>query len=115
MTRPISLATPRVGFYLVRLVKDGPQMPAVIFRPCPIEPDPETFQWIDRRAPLQAAIAGEEVPMGRVWPHCARWPITHAEFVYRTKVIEWAETYAPSAPEARPREAVDLNRLESIF
>lgn len=113
---PIELERPRIGFYLTRMVKDGPQLPCRIFRPCPIEMhDDVPWQWVDRWPPVLAERAGLEVPITAIWPTCARWPIDAAEFAYRMSVVDWAETHAPWSPEARPREAVDLNRMEPIF
>jgi hypothetical protein len=112
---PVDLNNPNVGFYLTRIVKGGPFMPCAIWRPCPIEMEPEFWNALDRWPRLQAMRAGEPVPVEWIWPVCARWPIDAADYRYRMAVKDWAEEHAPWSPEAKPREAVDLNAMRPIF
>lgn len=115
---------PRTGHFKVRLVKRGPWVAAVIYRPCPwIEPpadgDPNRIHpddWctpLDRSRPLEAAIDGQPADPYRVWT--SGRPISAAEFVWMSDVSKWARRYAPAAPEANPRLRINLVEQEPIF
>lgn len=118
MTRRIDIPEP--GYFLVRLANGAMPMPARIYRPCPLETEPETWQWIDRYSPLQAEIAGEPVPVERIWPMSPSMPgktmIERArEYSYRMAVKAWAEQHDPTAPEANPRQAIDHLTTRVVF
>lgn len=105
---PRDLSKPEIGFYKLRLVKGGPYVPAVIYRPCSIEFEPETFQWIDRFHRLRAAVSEEPASPAFVWTRGVS--IDWEEYQHLLNVKKWAEeAYWP--PEARPLEAVDIEKL----
>ncbi len=111
MTRIINKPIP--GFFKMRLVKGGPWVPALIYRPCPLELHPETFQWIDRWPHLKAEIDGMPVSVDRIWTSGRIIPV--AEYLYLTADRAWVRQYAPDLPEARPKEAIDIGTLPPIF
>jgi hypothetical protein len=44
-----------------------------------------------------------------VWPHCAREPISEAEYSYLVAHSSWAREHRPQHPKAKPRAAVDFH------
>jgi hypothetical protein len=73
-------------------------------------------QWcepIERSRPLRALIGQREVNPAEVWERGDR--ISAAEYHYRMRLAEWATEFEPTAPEARPREPVDLTKMKAIF
>lgn len=114
--RAVDLNRPIPGFYLVKLVKGGPDVACLIYRPCPILMHlDEPWEWLDRWPRLEADLYGVTVPIDRIWPGCAKRPITFAEYQYRSALVDWCNKFAPHAPEANPREAIDFNTMETIF
>lgn len=111
MTRAI--ASPEPGFFRLKLTSGGPWVPAILYRPCPIEWHPETFQAVDRHYHLVAEIDGKLVDVHRVWTSGER--ITLAEYLFLTADHGWARQYAPHLPEATPERPVDINELAPIF
>ena len=107
MTRAI--ASPEPGFFRLKLTKGGPWVPAILYRPCPIEFAPETFQAVDRHYRLVAEIDGKLVDVHRVWTSGER--ITLAEYLYLKADHAWARQYAPHLPEANPGRAIDFDTL----
>lgn len=104
---------PEPGFFKMRLIKGGPWVPALIYRPCPLELCPETFQWIDRVYRLEAEIDGMPVDVNRIWTSGRQ--ITAAEYLYMKAHRAWVRQHAQHLPEARPEEAIDINKLAPIF
>ncbi len=104
---------PEPGFFKMRLVKNGPWVPALIYRPCPIELNPETFQAVDRVYHLEAAIDNMPVNVDRIWLSGRR--ITAAEYLYLRADRAWVRQYRPDLPEANPMQSVDLNAQPPIF
>lgn len=120
--KPRFIGYPEPGFFVTRLVRHGPLVPAIIWQPCPwIEPGegpgcPGADEWcrpIDRSRPLRARIGDTEVSPHEVWERGSR--VSAAEHAYRTALQEWAATHAPEAPEARANEPVNLNTMESLY
>ncbi len=111
MTRRID--KPEPGHFKMRLVKQGPWVPALIYRPCPLELEPETFQHIDRWPHLKAEIDGMPASVDRIWTSGRDIPV--AEYLFLKADRAWVRQYAPHLPEARPEEAMDLNKLAPIF
>lgn len=105
------------GFYKVRLVKGGPWVPVHVWETG--ERDEETgepLEDIDSFIEVNGAV----VPFEKADFHAERInlhgvPIDRAEFEYRRDTRRWAEAYAPDVPEARPQEAIDLNKVPPIF
>ena len=111
MTREI--ANPEPGFFRIKLTKGGPWVPAIIYRPCPIEFEPQTFQPVDRHYRLVAEVDGKLVDMSRVWTSGER--ITMAEYLFLTADHAWARLYRPDLPEANPERPIDFNTLSPPF
>ena len=107
MTRRIE--RPEPGFFRLKLTRGGPWVAAIIFQPCPIEFEPETFQAVDRVYHLQAEIDGRPVDLSRIWGYGRR--VSMAEYLYLKATSAWARQYAPKAPEANPRQAIDFDSL----
>lgn len=119
------------GHYRTRLAKGAPFCPVLIFRPCPLELEGETFQWIDRWHRLVLLVAGEErafpeelrvvieVPGERWAPAFERWPnvqpISPGEYHFRIADQAWCRQWAPDLPPAQPRERADLASMPAIF
>lgn len=104
--------TPVAGFYKVRLARGAVWSPLRIWFGPPH--DPLTGEELDRSPRWQALCRGEEIDVWRVWPYAGRFPIDAATYAYMMDLAEWAKS-APDAPEHKPRERVDLNRLPGIF
>lgn len=105
---------PRPGWWLCRLVKDGPLVPCAIeLRACPHEPgDPSNV--MERSPVLVGFVDGEEVHPSRVpWPYGT--PTTEADYRYRLANAEWARKHAPHEPIARPKERIDMLRTPLPF
>jgi hypothetical protein len=111
MTRAI--ATPEPGFFRMRLDHGCPWVAAIIFRPCRIEFEPETFQAVDRWPHLEAEIDGRLADVDRVWTSGRR--ILIAEYLFLRADRAWAREWAPQSPEANPRQSVDIGALPPIF
>jgi hypothetical protein len=112
---PVDLANPRPGFYEIRLVRGGVFVPVHIFAPLAVECHADACQLLDRYHHPQARLGWDLVPITKVWPTCARWPITAADYLHGLRRIQWANASASWAPEARPGERIDLNELPSLF
>lgn len=106
--------TPEAGLYKTQLVKRGPWVPVRIWRGFPIDPETgetrEAGGWLWR-----ALVNGEPTSIWRVWPYCGRNRISTEEYWYLLDLNTWARKYAPYAPEANPRQPVDLNRQPPLF
>ncbi len=112
MTRAI--ARPEPGFFRMRLVKGGPWVGAIIFRPCPIEMHPETFQAVDRHYHLQAEIDGRPVDLSQIWDYGRR--IDQAEYEYLCADRDWCRRHAPERLEAdTQRDYFRADLLPPIF
>lgn len=134
MTRSRNLACPEPGYFVTRLVKGGPLVPARIYRPCPfvlppvevlpggyhyndLEPgDVDPADWcapLDRSRPLHADINGNPCDVQKVWTG-ARFS-KFDEWRYLTALGDYARQAEPSHPLAQPTQAVDLRSQASLF
>ena len=110
---------PEPGFFKMKLVKNGPWVPALIFLPCPIhEPYGGTHpdDWgthRDRSRQYRAIVAGEEADVLKVWTWGKK--IAQSEHDHLVQVMEWAIQHAPHAPEAMPKQAIKLENMKSLF
>jgi hypothetical protein len=129
------LNRPEPAFFVVRLVRKGPFIPALIWRECPfVIPEPlEEFSqppdyWcrpIDPwRGPvvLRARIGDDEADPYEVWERGRIDPViletgqpAWRVYEWRMGLREWALTHAPAQPEAQPRQPVRLEILPSLF
>ena len=111
---------PRIGFYKMRQVRNGPFVAVAIGPRCPmVEPDyyidPE--DWCtpyDRSRRLQAWVDGKGfMDPWKVYTRCLA--IDEAEFLFLAANSQWARDYAPAAPEASPAQPIDLGELPPLF
>jgi|JI10StandDraft_1071094.scaffolds.fasta_scaffold47418_4 hypothetical protein len=101
---------PRPGCWMIRLVRGGPEVPARIYRPCPIEMHPDHWEPLDRVFCLVAEVGGREQPVARMWNQRDRREITLADFDFEMRDLEWARRWAPQEPKANPYRKVDHNK-----
>ena len=110
---PVDLNKPQPGFYMTRLVRDGPFVAVVIYRP-PAE-NPETGETTNRFGTLAATIDGEDRDVYAAWPWCAAHPISGRRYQQMLRKSKRAKMNDLGAPEANPRQRVDYNRLKPPF
>ena len=102
------------GHFKLRLVKKGPWVAAVVFRPCPLEIHVDApWQWLDRWPRLCAEIDGRSADPERVRDFGR--PITQAEYLYMSAAAEWDRRHDPAAPAANPRQAMSLDEMRPLF
>lgn len=111
---------PEPGFFVMRFVKRGPEIPARIWRPCACTVNGGDGQslhdWLyscDRYPHLQGEIAGKPAALHRVWE--GGKPTTEAHWRYLTDVRKWAETHAPEDPAANPGQPIELGAMPPLF
>jgi hypothetical protein len=116
------LGRPEPGYFVVRLVKRGPLVPCLIWRPCPwvnpepLQDTPAVEQWCmaaERSRPLRARIGQQEASVAEVWERGRR--VSAQEYALRLEKTDWAARYAPHEPEANPAERVDMATQPSLF
>lgn len=102
---------PQPGFWLIRLAKKAPEMPARIWcerlpehADAPIDPWPNSET---RILGIFAEIAGKEAEVEAIW-HRRGKPITEQEYHYRSAEAGWCRDYAPTEPLANPTAPVRL-------
>lgn len=91
------------GFYKMSLAKGAPDVGAIIFLPCPM--DPFYGFPMDRPRHLCAMINGREVDVWQIGTRAAE-RITQAEYEYLIADRAWAKQHAPDTPEANPYKAI---------
>jgi hypothetical protein len=122
---PRVLVRPRPGFFVMRLRRDTPLVPALIYRLCPmVIPQPTTVdgpnpdEWcrpLDRSPRHGALIDGKRVAVDRVWTTRSLRPVSPEEYAFRMGPLRrWARAN-PQMPEARPERSVDLAALPPLF
>jgi hypothetical protein len=122
---PRILLRPRPGFYVMRLTRGTPLVPAVIYQLCPmVIPQPTTVdgpnpdEWcrpLDRSPRYGALIDGKGVPIDRIWTARSLKPISSEEYAFRMGPLRrWARAH-PQMPEARPEQPVELADLPPLF
>ncbi len=117
---------PIAGYYKTRLARGSVYVPVSIHFGRPIIDHEEQ----DRAEIWVVTINGEtdryetgpegyrcRVPLDvySVWPFCARWPISEADYRFMIDKATWAKSHAPDRPEASPRNAVDWNARKPIL
>lgn len=109
-----ALDVPGTGYWLMRMVKLGPEVPASIqWETTEHEPgNPDNV--MDRSPILTARINGDIVAWDRVWNWTKR-EITESEFHFRTADAAWARTNAPNEPAANPTRRLDLMQVPAPF
>lgn len=111
--KPVQPDVPEEGFYKGRLVKGGIFVAIRIWFGAPR--DPVTGEELDRSHRWQAERNGQQVEVDAVWPYCAANRIDKAEHDYMLAAQKWAVEHNPSAPEAAPRQKIDLTTQRSLF
>jgi hypothetical protein len=125
LAAPRMLLRPRPGFYIMRLRRGAPLVPALIYQLCSmVIPQPTAVngpnpdEWcrpLDRSPRLAALIDGRPVPVDRVWTARSLRPVSPAEYAFRVGPLRrWARAN-PAMPEARPGQPVDLAALPPLF
>lgn len=104
---------PEAGFYRTKLVRGGPWCGVRIWFGAP--PDPETGEPLDRSPRWQAEINGNLADIDQVWPYVAGRFIDEAEYRYLTALSKHAKAWDRSLPEAKPTQAIDINRTRPVF
>lgn len=99
-------AVPVAGFYRMRLNAGGIRIGIRIWKGPPH--DPVTGEELDRSWRWQAQAAdGELLDLERVWPACAKDPISEEAFNARRDRGVWAQQAAPDSAYADRRKAYD--------
>jgi hypothetical protein len=120
-----TLLRPQPGFYVMRLRRGAPWVPALIYQLCPMVlpqptalagPDPDDWCRPSDRSQLYGAlIDGEPSPVDRVWMARSLRSVSPEEYAFRMGPLRcWARAH-PGMPEARPEQPVDLAALPSLF
>lgn len=105
---------PGTGWWLMRAVKGGPEVPASIqWERTECEPG-NSGNLMDRSPILTARIAGKLVSWDRVWNWVKR-PISRADHDYRLADMAWAAQHRPDLPIANPHKRLDWMRAEIPF
>lgn len=109
-----AIAQPKTGYWLMRAVKKGPEVPASIqWETTTHEPgNPDNL--MERSPILTARINGDLVSWDRVWNWNKR-EIPKAEHDYRMALAAWASAHDPRAPAANPRKPIDLMQAPLPF
>jgi hypothetical protein len=95
---------PQPGHWMVRLVRDGPEVPAKIER---IDHEPgNPANKLDTGPVMFALIAGEPVDPLAIW-HSRGRPIDAVEYAYQLADYLWCRDHAPDEPKANPRAPID--------
>lgn len=102
---------PEAGCYRIKQGKETVPSVVRIWLGPPV--DPATGEEVPERGERwQAAINGEAVPLDRVWPGCARSPISQAE---HDRLLAELLTMDPESPFYDPRKSVDLLTAQLPF
>jgi hypothetical protein len=122
---PRVLIRPEPGFYVMRLGRGAPLVPALIYQLCPmVVPEPQLVvgphpdDWcrpLDRSPLLRARIDGREVAVDRVWTSRSLRPVSAAEYAFRVGMLRRWARQSRQMPEARPHRAVDFASLPPLF
>lgn len=104
---------PVPGHYKRRLAKGAPY--SVFYIAHQVARDPDSGEILDRSPHWIALVNGEPVDVFSIWPDCSGEPISEDEYRFLLADHRHAVRYRPDAPEAKPRERVDLHTLKPIF
>lgn len=111
---PRRLGHPEPGFWMIRLAKNGPEVPAAVKRlQTTYEPGNPT-NLMERSPFIAAFIRGEVVAPARVWETRGR-SISELEYEYQLRLARWANVTDEITPLAEPTKAVDLNAIPPLF
>jgi hypothetical protein len=99
---------PEVGYYLLRLVRQGPLVPAQI-----VCVDGLWHAEIDGVAYAAAADPAEAPKVFDIWLRAAR--TTPEEYAHLLVVAEWARKHQPDHPAANPGKPISLGNMPPLF
>lgn len=105
MSAPRRIDRPEPGFWLVRLVRNGPPVPAAIMW-VQTTHDPVTGEPMDRSRFLAAYIDGKPTSLDDVWLRRGT-PIDQREYEFRVADAEWVRQNAPNEPAANPTRRIN--------
>lgn len=111
---PRAIAHPEPGFWMIRLVKDGPRVPARIFRHTTTHEPGNPENLMERPSFLCAEILGHLVRLDRVWLRSGV-PIDAAEFEFQMQDFQHAAAHRPADPKAAPKKRVDLTLIPPVY
>lgn len=99
---------PQPGWYLARMVRGGPFLPARLF----IEQEvcPDTGELLSDEC-LKCEINGQLRDPFEAWIWLANDPIEESAFNYLMARKSFAETFAPTEPAANPFQKVDWGKV----
>lgn len=102
----VDVTTPVAGFFKIKLGRDTVVRAVEVYYGAPH--DPVTGEELDRSWRWQARLDdGTLIDFDRVWPACARDPISEAEFRRCVARTDWARTHAPGSSYADSRKRRD--------
>ncbi len=102
---------PQPGYYKRKMVKGGPWVGVRIWLEQEIGEDGDLLS----EPRMKCMVGDDAADAGDQWLWVCTSPISAADYDYLTDTQRYATHRDPSMPEARPRESVDLNRLEPIL
>ena len=105
---------PEPGFWLMRLAKGAPRVPACTRVVQTLAEPGDPLNLMDRSPFIAAFIAGEPVAVDDVWLRKGE-PITEDEHNFRVADLLWAQQHAPDEPQASPRKRIDLMQAPLPF
>lgn len=114
MPIPRQINNPLPGYWLIRLIRNGPPVPACIKVMQTTHEPGEPENRMERSAFLAAFINGQPVDIDRVWMVRGQ-PITQQEYEYRCAVTDWAMVHAAQSPEAQPTKRIDLAHTAPVY
>lgn len=102
----IDVSTPVPGYYRFRFGLDAPMVGVRIAFAPPL--DPVTGEELDRSPRWQAFVNNEYFDdFDRVYPACARQPITETDYRRFCSRLQWAREHAPNSAYADHRRKLD--------
>lgn len=98
-------SVPIAGYYRMRMRSGGVRGGVRIWFGQPL--DPVTLEPLDRSLRWNATFNGQPCDLERVWPDCAREPLSEADYNLLLRRHEWAQENAPGSAYANPRRKYD--------
>lgn len=106
------ITKPAPGFWMIRLVKGGPEVPACIAYEATTHEPGDASNAMERPAHLTAYIAGDPVDPSAVWETRGR-EIAELEYRFQLADLQWRKQHEPS--KANPRTPINLKTEPSPF
>lgn len=105
MPSPRQSDTPRVGWYLLKLVRGGPWVAAEIVR------DDAEYWWVMIDGAWQGPALDPWALPAMETVHWYGRETTAEDVQFRIGLARWAAIYRPDHAAANPRKAIDLDTL----